>query len=178
MELCRHSKTGRGTSPMGGQDGWILRPDGRGCRQHERSWVRLGSACVLPRIPSEYLEDGAEVEYDRLYAGSAVLNRISMRPAAESSSSPSAGPKRLPPFRTTQPVSARAFDMIYTHPAYHSKGLAGIAEILPFGIDKLPRDSGVWGFIDGVLPEDYNHQEYRRSCRWAPKVITATCVGH
>jgi TRAP-type C4-dicarboxylate transport system substrate-binding protein len=65
------------------------------------------------------------------------------------------GPEAVPPFEQLQPVSAGAFDMIYTHPTYHSKGLAGIAEILPFGIDKL-RDSGVWGFIDEFYQKTHN----------------------
>ncbi|HVG52065.1 MAG TPA: TRAP transporter substrate-binding protein DctP [Xanthobacteraceae bacterium] len=65
------------------------------------------------------------------------------------------GPEAVPPFEQLQPVSAGAFDMIYTHPTYHSKGLAGIAEILPFGPDKL-RSSGVWGFIDEFYQKNHN----------------------
>jgi len=65
------------------------------------------------------------------------------------------GPEAVPPFEQLQPVSAGAFDLIYTHPTYHSKGLAGIAEILPFGIDKL-RSSGVWGFIDEFYQNTHN----------------------
>ena len=65
------------------------------------------------------------------------------------------GPEAVPPFEQLQPVSAGAFDLIYTHPTYHSKGLAGIAEILPFGIDKL-RSSGVWGFIDEFYQKTHN----------------------
>src|SRR5262245_8796885 len=65
------------------------------------------------------------------------------------------GPEAVPPFEQLQPVSAGAFDLIYTHPTYHSKGLAGIAEILPFGPDKL-RSSGVYGFIDEFYQKTHN----------------------
>src|SRR4051794_33806008 len=33
------------------------------------------------------------------------------------------GPEAVPPFEQLQPVSAGAFDLVYTHPTYHSKGL-------------------------------------------------------
>ena len=65
------------------------------------------------------------------------------------------GPEAVPPFEQLQPVSAGAFDLVYTHPTYHSKGLAGVAEIVPFGIDKL-HSSGVWGFIDEYYQKTHN----------------------
>jgi len=65
------------------------------------------------------------------------------------------GPEAVPPFEQLQPVSAGAFEMLYTHPAYHSKGLAAAAEIVPFGIDRL-RSSGVWGFIDSYYQKTHN----------------------
>src|SRR4051812_6568867 len=46
------------------------------------------------------------------------------------------GPEAVPPFEQLQPVSAGAFDLIYTHPTYHQKGLSGVAEIIPFDLDK------------------------------------------
>ena len=49
------------------------------------------------------------------------------------------GPEAVPPFEQMQPVSAGAFDMIYTHPSYHRKGLAGVAEIIPFDLDACAR---------------------------------------
>lgn len=65
------------------------------------------------------------------------------------------GPEAVPPFEQMQPVTAGAFDMIYTHPTYHSKGLAGVAEILPFGLEKL-RASGVWDHIDKFYQKTHN----------------------
>jgi TRAP-type C4-dicarboxylate transport system substrate-binding protein len=65
------------------------------------------------------------------------------------------GPEAVPPFEQMQPVSAGAFDMVYTHPTYHSKGLAGVAEILPFGPEKL-RTSAVWDHIDTFYQKNHN----------------------
>jgi TRAP-type mannitol/chloroaromatic compound transport system substrate-binding protein len=65
------------------------------------------------------------------------------------------GPEAVPPFEQLQPVSAGAFDIIYTHPAYHSKGLAGVAEIIPFDLAKW-RSSGVWGYIDQFYQKTHN----------------------
>jgi TRAP-type C4-dicarboxylate transport system substrate-binding protein len=65
------------------------------------------------------------------------------------------GPEAVPPFEQLQPVSAGAFDMIYTHPTYHPKGLAGVAEIIPFGLEQW-RSSGVWDFIDKYYQKTHN----------------------
>ena len=65
------------------------------------------------------------------------------------------GPEAVPPFEQMQPVSAGAFDIIYTHPSYHSKGLAGVAEIIPFDLDAW-RSSGVWDCIDKFYQKTYN----------------------
>src|SRR5262245_36090252 len=65
------------------------------------------------------------------------------------------GPEAVPPFEQLQPVSAGAFDMIYTHPTYHQKGLAGVAEIIPFDLAKW-RSSGVWDYIDTFYQKTHN----------------------
>ncbi len=65
------------------------------------------------------------------------------------------GPEAVPPFEQMQPVSAGAFDMVYTHPAYHPKGLAGVLEILPFGLEKI-RSSGVWEHVDKFYQKTHN----------------------
>jgi len=65
------------------------------------------------------------------------------------------GPEAVPPFEQMQPLTSGAFDLLYTHPAYHSKGFATAAEILPFGPDKL-RSSGVWAAIDRFYQKNYN----------------------
>lgn len=65
------------------------------------------------------------------------------------------GPEAVKPFEQMQPVSAGAFEFIYTHGTYHDKGLSGVAEILPFGPDKL-RASGVWAGIDEHYQKTHN----------------------
>jgi TRAP-type transport system periplasmic protein len=65
------------------------------------------------------------------------------------------GPEAVKPFEQMQPVTAGAFDLIYTHGTYHDKGLSGVAEILPFGPDKL-RASGVWAGIDEHYQKTHN----------------------
>ncbi len=65
------------------------------------------------------------------------------------------GPEAVPPFEQLQPVSSGAFDIIYTHPSYHSKSLAGVAEIIPFDLAKW-RSSGVWDFIDRFYQQTHN----------------------
>lgn len=65
------------------------------------------------------------------------------------------GPEAVKPFEQMQPVTAGAFDLIYTHGTYHDKGLSGVAEILPFGPDKL-RSAGIWGGIDEHYQKTHN----------------------
>jgi TRAP-type C4-dicarboxylate transport system substrate-binding protein len=65
------------------------------------------------------------------------------------------GPEAVKPFEQMQPVTAGAFEFIYTHGSYHDKGLAGVAEILPYGPDKL-RTAGVWGAIDEHYQKTHN----------------------
>ncbi len=65
------------------------------------------------------------------------------------------GPEAVKPFEQMQPVSAGAFEFIYTHGTYHDKGLSGVAEILPYGPDRL-RDAGVWQAIDEHYQKTHN----------------------
>ena len=65
------------------------------------------------------------------------------------------GPEAVPPFEQLQPVSSGAFDILYTHPAYHPKGLVGVAEILPFDLQKI-RSSGIWDAIDKFYQKTHN----------------------
>ena len=65
------------------------------------------------------------------------------------------GPEAVPPFEQMQPLTSGAFDLLYTHPAYHSKGFATAAEILAARPDKL-RSSGVWAAIDRFYQKNYN----------------------
>jgi len=65
------------------------------------------------------------------------------------------GPEAVPPFEQLQPVSSGAFDILYTHPAYHPKGLVGVAEILPFDLVKI-RSSGIWDAIDRFYQKTHN----------------------
>ncbi len=59
------------------------------------------------------------------------------------------GPEVVPPFEQLQPVSAGAFDMLFTHGAYHggSKGLALVMDAVAPDPAKR-RDSGVLAFLD------------------------------
>jgi TRAP-type C4-dicarboxylate transport system substrate-binding protein len=65
------------------------------------------------------------------------------------------GPEAVKPFEQMQPVTAGAFDFIYTHGTYHDKGLSGVAEILPFGLERL-RKSGIWDGIDEHYQKTHN----------------------
>jgi TRAP-type C4-dicarboxylate transport system substrate-binding protein len=65
------------------------------------------------------------------------------------------GPEAVKPFEQMQPVTAGAFDFIYTHGTYHDKGLSGVAEILPYGPDKL-RAAGIWQGIDEHYQKTHN----------------------
>lgn len=59
------------------------------------------------------------------------------------------GPDTVPPFEQLEPVQAGAFDMLFTHGAYH----AGTTTLV-IGVDTVDpdpvvrRESGVWDFID------------------------------
>jgi TRAP-type transport system periplasmic protein len=108
----------------------------------------------------------AQAQSYRLLAGWAENNVNAYWPGAQFAKNLSAmtggkatvtisGPEAVTPFEQMQPVSAGAFDMIYTHPTYHPKGLAGVAEIIPFDLEAW-RSSGVWDFIDKYYQKTYN----------------------
>jgi TRAP-type transport system periplasmic protein len=65
------------------------------------------------------------------------------------------GPEAVPPFEQLQPVSSGAFEIVYTHGAYHQKGLAGVAEVISHDLKKV-RESGVWDFIDRFYQKTHN----------------------
>jgi TRAP-type mannitol/chloroaromatic compound transport system substrate-binding protein len=67
------------------------------------------------------------------------------------------GPETVPPFQQIQPVSAGAFDMLYTHGAYHggSKGLALAADAIDLDPYKR-REAGIFDFIDKYYQKHNN----------------------
>ena len=67
------------------------------------------------------------------------------------------GPEVVPPLEQLQPVSAGAFDMLFTHGAYHggSKGLALTADAIVPDPTKR-RQSGVFGFMDDFYQKNHN----------------------
>ena len=66
------------------------------------------------------------------------------------------GPEVVPPFQQLQPVSAGAFDMLFTHGAYHggSKGLALVMDAIAPDPAKR-RDSGVLAFLDNYYQKTH-----------------------
>ncbi len=67
------------------------------------------------------------------------------------------GPEVVPSFEQIQPVSAGAFDMLFTHGVYHAgtKGIALIGDALAPDME-LRRSSGVWDAIDAYYQENNN----------------------
>lgn len=64
------------------------------------------------------------------------------------------GPETVSPFEQLEPVSAGVFDLLFTHPAYHT-GTTGIALGLDAsdGDPQLRRDSGAWDAVDAAYQE-------------------------
>ena len=64
------------------------------------------------------------------------------------------GPETVPPFEQLEPVSAGVFDMLFTHPAYHT-GTTGIALGLEAtdGRPEMRRASGAWDLVDAAYQE-------------------------
>lgn len=59
------------------------------------------------------------------------------------------GPESVPVFEQLQPVTAGVFDMLFTHPAYHSgTTTVGLSTDAIDGDPVKRRDSGVWDFVD------------------------------
>jgi len=66
------------------------------------------------------------------------------------------GPETVPPFEQLQPVSAGAFDLLFTHGGYHT-GQTGIASAVDV-VDPDPekrRTSGVWDWVDRHYQEKH-----------------------
>lgn len=65
------------------------------------------------------------------------------------------GPETVQPFQQMAPASAGVFDLLYTHPAYHSKGLAVATNAMKPDMEKM-RSSGVFGVIDKYYQDNHN----------------------
>lgn len=65
------------------------------------------------------------------------------------------GPETVRPFEQLAPVSAGVFDMIYTYPPYHSKGITIATNAMAPDMDKL-RSSGVFDYMDKYMQENHN----------------------
>jgi TRAP-type C4-dicarboxylate transport system substrate-binding protein len=107
---------------------------------HAQNYKMLGGwseANVMAYMPGKTFKENAEKA-----SGGKIAIAIS-------------GPEAVKPFEQMQPVSAGAFEFIYTHGTYHDKGLSGVAEILPFGLDRL-RASGIWAGIDDHYQKTHN----------------------
>jgi len=65
------------------------------------------------------------------------------------------GPETVPPFEQITPTSSGVFDIIYTYPAYHSKGLTVVTNAMEPDMDKI-RSSGVFDMIDEYFQENHN----------------------
>jgi TRAP-type transport system periplasmic protein len=67
------------------------------------------------------------------------------------------GPEAVPIFEQLQPVSAGAFDMLYTHPVFHA-GEGGLAlAVDAMDVDPVARrESGVWDAVDQFYQERHN----------------------
>ena len=64
------------------------------------------------------------------------------------------GPETVAPFEQLEPVSAGVFDLLFTHPAYHT-GTTGIALGLDAtdGDPEVRRTSGAWDAVDAAYQE-------------------------
>jgi TRAP-type C4-dicarboxylate transport system substrate-binding protein len=78
------------------------------------------------------------------------------------------GPEVVPPFEQLQPVSAGAFDMLFTHGAYHggSRGLALVMDAVAPDPAKR-RDSGVLAYLDDFYQKSHGI-----------KVLAVSILGH
>jgi TRAP-type C4-dicarboxylate transport system substrate-binding protein len=65
------------------------------------------------------------------------------------------GPETVPPAEQLAPASTGVFDMIYTYPAYHSKGITIATNAMEADMDKM-RSSGVFDFMDKYMQENHN----------------------
>jgi len=65
------------------------------------------------------------------------------------------GPETVKPFQQMAPLSSGVFDILYSHPAYHSKGLAVVTNAMKPDMEKM-RSSGVFGAIDKFYQDNHN----------------------
>jgi TRAP-type C4-dicarboxylate transport system substrate-binding protein len=65
------------------------------------------------------------------------------------------GPETVPPFEQIAPTTAGVFDMIYTYPAYHSKGITVVTNAMEPDMDRI-RSSGVFDGMDTYLQTNHN----------------------
>lgn len=65
------------------------------------------------------------------------------------------GPETVPPAEQIAPASAGVFDLLYTYPAYHSKGITVATNAMVADMDKM-RSSGVFDFMDKYMQENHN----------------------
>lgn len=68
------------------------------------------------------------------------------------------GPETVPPFEQLEPVSSGLFDLVFTHPAYHT-GTTGLALGLEAtdGDPVLRRDAGAWDVVAAHYEEQNVH---------------------
>jgi len=67
------------------------------------------------------------------------------------------GPEVVPPFEQLQPVSAGAFDLLFTHGGYH-QGATGIGSALDatVGDPAKRRETGLWDYVDNYYQKNFN----------------------
>ena len=66
------------------------------------------------------------------------------------------GPEVVPPFEQLQPVAAGTFDMLYTHPIYHSGATAiGALMDIVVGDSVARREAGIHDWIDQYYQKNY-----------------------
>jgi TRAP-type C4-dicarboxylate transport system substrate-binding protein len=67
-----------------------------------------------------------------------------------------AGPEVVPIFEQLQPVSSGAFDMLYTHPVFHSGNGSLALTVDAMAVDPaLRRSSGVWDAVDSFYQKKH-----------------------
>ena len=126
-----------------------------------RQLIRVGAAIVL----SVALTAPVQAETLKFLVSWGPNNVVAHMPAAEFAKNLKAantdltteisGPETVPPFEQMTPVSTGVFDLLYTHPAYHSKGLAVVTNAMKPDTDKI-RSSGVFAAIDDYYQKNHN----------------------
>ncbi len=122
-----------------------------------RRHALAAAACAVIAVPAAAQAQNREIRVLSGFDTNFVFTREIAKPFMENVTRASNGqitfrfngPETVPVFEQLQPTSAGAFELLFTHPAYHSGtttvGLATDA------VDADPvkrRDSGVWAFVD------------------------------